>query len=226
MSPFTSESFHLNRPTILASMTVETPAASPAILTSPAGSLSLAMLPTELIDHVCTDLAPRDISALSCASRLFHIILTPLVHKNIVTYRAVDGATVLHLSALSGNFPQNKLALSLGVPLEAKTTEGLTALHSAVLGGNTEILSQLLSRGADSRSKDRFGNTPLHCAVWAESVACMKLLLDAGADATVRNDLHFTVLQYAAWKGHVGAIELLLDVGMDDGCQCAPGSLL
>jgi hypothetical protein len=114
----------------MTSMTVETPAALPArsLLTFPASSLTLSMLPTELIYHVCTSLTPRDISALSCTSRRFHIILTPLVHKNIVTYRTGDGATILHLSAQSGNFPQNKLALSLGIPLEAKTTAGLTAL--------------------------------------------------------------------------------------------------
>jgi len=58
-----------------------------------------------------------------------------------------------------------KVAVDLGIDVNAKDTLGLTALHGAAFFGSNLIIQYLAEKGADLNAKDFSGQTPLHKAL-------------------------------------------------------------
>ncbi len=75
---------------------------------------------------------------------------------------AASHAGTLAAAARHGRTPAIVLALSLGVPIDARDRDGLTALHHAARAGHLETVRELVSRGASLTIRDpHYNGTPL-----------------------------------------------------------------
>lgn len=83
---------------------------------------------------------------------------------------AARDAGTLTAAARHGNLAAVKLALALGVELDAVDREGLTALHHAARSGHVEVVRELIAAGASLAIRDpQYGGTPLgHAMHFAE----------------------------------------------------------
>ena len=58
-----------------------------------------------------------------------------------------------------------KVAVALGIDVNAVDTMGMTALHGAAFQGSNRIIQFLVEKGANMDAKDITGQTPLHKAM-------------------------------------------------------------
>nr|XP_046228641.1 ankyrin repeat and EF-hand domain-containing protein 1a [Scatophagus argus] len=113
----------------------------------------------------------------------------------------------------SGDLESLDLALSQGVPVDAKDPFYKTPLMVACSSGNYEVTQYLLSRGADVNMCDQFFWTPLHHAAHAGQVELIKLLLEAGATLEARALGGGTPLMRAIESSRPSCVDFLIKAG-------------
>jgi uncharacterized protein len=85
-------------------------------------------------------------------------------YPEMVTARAKDRKTPLHLAATMGNKDIVSILLTTGAEINAKDLSGLTPLHGASMRGNSEIVNLLIDSGANVNAVSMNGITPLKLA--------------------------------------------------------------
>ncbi|HZF53925.1 MAG TPA: ankyrin repeat domain-containing protein [Polyangiaceae bacterium] len=91
-----------------------------------------------------------------------------------------QGPEALQNAANAGLDDVVRCLLSLGVPVDSRTSYGWTPLHLAAYNGNAATVRALLEAGADPRADDGAGKTPLAWARQAgkaENVAALEAAL-------------------------------------------------
>lgn len=150
-------------------------------------------LPTELILHLSTFLAPSSLAALILTSKRYAYTLTKELYDPVITDRkdpcgepipwervrwsdnCVWDSAKFWKSDLISNYFSN-------VPLESPFHFGSTWVHTFVFFENVHLVELFLTRGADLDAKDEAGRTPLIIATRYSSVDIVRLLLRLGAD--------------------------------------------
>ena len=69
----------------------------------------------------------------------------------------VQGATLLHVAALSGSLPSVQLLVERGLVVNAVNPQGGTPLRAAADAGQLEVVDYLLAHGADVSLRDAYG---------------------------------------------------------------------
>lgn len=105
--------------------------------------------------------------------------------KALVTDRAADGASLLHIAARFGQFVVVKALLERGADADARWVRGETPLHVAI-DTNPEAVAQaiaaaLVRGGADPSARDEDGASALQRGRRRGFPSVEKLLLAAGA---------------------------------------------
>lgn len=103
-------------------------------------------------------------------------------HQAVVHLGLINGATALHIAALSGNVGVMELLIGKGASIEANTKNGMRPLHAAAFGSNRAAANLLVTRGADVNSRAEGRVQPLHVAVRMKSINVAEVLLRNGAD--------------------------------------------
>eukprot|EP00981_Chlorochromonas_danica_P005517 scaffold1122_cov116-Ochromonas_danica.AAC.1 len=120
--------------------------------------------------------------------------------------KALEGVTVLHISAAKGDVEIVRLLL-LHPEIAVNTMDtkfGYTPLIVAGLTGHVEVVQILLS---DSRDK----YTPLHLACEKGYAEIVKILLaDSRVDVNQQNNYGYTPLHCACENGHAEVVNILL----------------
>ncbi|KAF4486756.1 Ankyrin repeat, PH and SEC7 domain containing protein secG [Colletotrichum fructicola Nara gc5] len=131
--------------------------------------------------------------------------------------RDIEGRTVLHLAALSGQTPIVRwLVVDQGVEKEAQDSRMRRPLHWAVQNGHEEVAALLIEQKADKEAQDSYGfgsSRPLHYAAVRGYEQLIALLVDEGAEIEARGEQGLTPLHFAAAEGYVKAAEMLLKKG-------------
>ena len=118
--------------------------------------------------------------------------------------RKTDGATPLHLAALSRDTAAIRTLIEAGADVNAVNGQGKTPLNLLAVfpaKENAAVVPVLIEAGADVNARDEGGNTPLHLAVFpANNAAVVRALIEAGADVNAERG-GFTPLRFAAiWE--------------------------
>jgi ankyrin repeat protein len=85
-------------------------------------------------------------------------------HPDLVSSKANDGRTPLHMAAEAGHKNVAELLLANKAKVNAKDSGGFTPLHFAALYGRKDVAEYLLANKAKVNAKDNGGFTPLQYA--------------------------------------------------------------
>lgn len=124
---------------------------------------------------------------------------------SLVSARAKDGFTLLHLASFFRQPETARLLVELGAPVDVVASNEelrVTPLQSAIAAGEGETAAFLLEHGADPNVRQRGGFTPLHAAAQLGDADVVELLLRKGADPGVAADDGRTAADFAREAGH------------------------
>ena len=111
-----------------------------------------------------------------------------------VNARGANGATPLHLAAVSGDQSLVQQLLDHKADINARQNTGETILHLTACQGNLQMAEFLLANKADVNIRDAGGNTPLHCAAIGGHPEMVRVLLAHKADVNAGNLRGYTPL--------------------------------
>jgi len=100
----------------------------------------------------------------------------------------VEGKTLLHLAAISGN--RNLIAQIIGgkkIPLNSQDTKKRTALICAAQNGQSRVIEDLVAAKADMSIADEQGQTALHYTMENRNFTGSTYLIARGAPVTAQN---------------------------------------
>lgn len=172
------------------------------------------------IDEPGSSYSPSELGRLGDAKRLGDLI----DGKIRVTRKDEDGESKGDPGPASGAGDDGsgvpKLAMKVGVGVDAKDGSGMTALAHSCRSGYSDVVRDLLSvRQADYDSRADGGWTPLHFASAYGREAELQLLVEAGADASATDARGITPLHLCCKAGNINAVKVLiaeeLDLDMD-----------
>ncbi|GLH05789.1 Ankyrin repeat and KH domain-containing protein mask, partial [Gryllus bimaculatus] len=143
-----------------------------------------------------------------------------LLDENIadVSYKTIDGETVLHVAALCGNVEIIRALLKAGADVNCRENKGKTPLH---LVGSSICAQELIRWGADVRAQDFDGWAAVHVSAFCASDDEIRVLVEAGADVggCVHDEREWRrKMRWVALGGEVAEVERLLARE----CACAP----
>ena len=145
----------------------------------------------------------------------------PEIAKVLLPYADVNiqdnkGRTVLHESAIMGDWEIFNFILSKTLDIDIKSNNQVTALFEASANGQPKIVKLLRSEGADIRVKSLSGLTTLHMASRRGYIEIVRFLLSEGADINDNDNIFKrTPLHEAVRNGHLDIVELLINEGAD-----------
>ena len=121
-----------------------------------------------------------------------------------------DGATPLHVVALTPHVTVARLLLEHGADVAALDRRRSTPLHNAALHGQPHLASLLVEAGADPAAKDMHNETPFFAAHRMHHKAVLKVLSQAGKEQHPNRQLEllakfttsFTTLSLTGGSGH------------------------
>lgn len=122
----------------------------------------------------------------------------------------IDGESILHSVARSGNFKILKLLIyeEHEIPADMKNHSGLTPLHLAC---NLSIARALVRMGLNIEEEDNEERTPLMTAAKNKKADIVNLLLLNGASLKAKDQKGWSALHYAAEAGCADSATFLLD---------------
>ena len=158
---------------------------------------------------------------------LFHALVAEIVRSNQVdVVRAlvkrdidlkrvgVEGNTLVHIAAGSGNSEILNLLIQSGVDLNRVNQSKRSALFEAANGNHLEAVKILLKHKADVNGNSKH-NSPLNTAAWYGHTRIVKVLLAAKADLNQTDSDGNTALHKAIWQGQTECARMLLNAGAD-----------
>lgn len=127
-------------------------------------------------------------------------LILELLETNLdVNATTVEGWSLLHLAAKSGNADLVKLLLSKGARTDFITvTHGISPLHVAATGKSRKVIQYLLDAGASLTATDKQGSTALHYAMTNNELFSAQLLIEKGMDCSQVNRLGMSPLSIMA----------------------------
>ncbi len=144
--------------------------------------------------------------------------LTRLAAANpaLVTGRAPNGATPLHVAALWNARKSLAWLLKRGAETTARDAYALAPLHYACRAPDAQdTAADLIAAGANVMAEDGAGDTPLHYAARALAKDTAGLLLAHGGKINARDGMGATPLLLVPDMTHTDLVALLLDKGAD-----------
>lgn len=144
--------------------------------------------------------------------------LTRLAAANpaLVTGRAPNGATPLHIAALWNARKSLAWLLKRGAETTARDAYALAPLHYACRAPDAQdTAADLIAAGANVMAEDGAGDTPLHYAARALAKDTAGLLLAHGGKINARDGMGSTPLLLVPDMTHTDLVALLLDKGAD-----------
>ena len=160
--------------------------------------------------------AKLDVFEAAAAGRLERVRELLAAHPELITARAPDGWTALHLAAHFRHLPVVELLLSRGADVNARSenSHANTALHAAAAGGaDRALLQRLVQAGVEVDATQGGGYTGLHEAASLGRADLVTLLLEAGASVQSRTDEGRTPAELARANGHEDVAALLTSWG-------------
>ncbi len=134
----------------------------------------------------------------------------------LVTGRAPNGATPLHVAALWDARRSLAWLLKHGAETTARDAYALAPLHYACRAPDApDTAADLIAAGANVGAEDSAGDTPLHYAARALAKDSAALLLAHGAKVNARDGMGATPLLIIPDMTHTDLVTLLLDKGAD-----------
>ena len=122
-----------------------------------------------------------------------------------------DGATPLHIAAITGNVQIAKLLLRYNAPHDARyKTSGETPLHVAAIKSQRDVARILIDSGSEHICTEHFRATPLHAAAIHADPPVLQLLIERGAQTDATWRLGATSLHEAAARGIAESVAMLL----------------
>lgn len=128
----------------------------------------------------------------------------------VLGFRHVNGASLLHMVASTGNIEIARILLSFGHPIDVRNKEEETPLMVAVSFQHLEMIRFLIENHADVNAKRSNGATSLHLACTLGNTRLAQLLIESGADVDIPNNNSDTALIVAVDKGFDELCELLI----------------
>lgn len=132
--------------------------------------------------------------------------------------RRDDGATALHMAAMSGYGDICASLIRAGADVEVRTPRGMSPLHFAAIGGSTgtnNAVDVLLELGADIDGADYQGWTAVVHASYVHEPDMIEYLLSKGASLAVRDLNGDTPLHHAMHNGMEAHVRTMLKYGAD-----------
>ena len=147
----------------------------------------------------------------------------------------VSGASVLNLSAVSGDLEETRMLLDGGaLPDRPLDSGGGSPLLAALQAGHFDVAALLLDRGANPLHTTDGGTSALHELAMApapvdegahrQQQACAERLLQQGLDVDVRNGRRATPLMLATARRNRGLAEFLLARGAQPDARDSRGN--
>lgn len=133
--------------------------------------------------------------------------------ESYLSFRDVNGDTLLHIAAEYGHTGLMEFLLKRGVDINKKNHEGNTALHLAASNRKRHCVSLLIVKGALLNARNNSGETPLHLSIWSSIM--IEKLIDGGADADARDNFADTPLNHAVESECLKGAEKLIQLGAD-----------
>lgn len=130
-------------------------------------------------------------------------VISSLIETLDVNTTTVNGWSLLHLAAKSGNAELVKLLLDKGARTDFVTSDGISPLHVAAAGNNRKIIQHLLNARADLKATDKQGSTPLHFAMTNNNLFSAQLLIENKADFSQANQLGISPISVMAAMARV-----------------------
>jgi uncharacterized protein len=130
--------------------------------------------------------------------------------------RQARGELDMFESAALGDLAQlNKLLMTDGELVKARSSDGFTPLHLACFFGQLETADTLVRHGADTNATSPSRIAVIHSAAASRNAALLKLVLSAGANPNSKQQRGYTALHEAAMHNSVERAQILLDAGAD-----------
>jgi len=136
--------------------------------------------------------------------------LHKIVNKNLTAVKSSElhlldknGSSLLHYSAIAGNFNIMKFLVENGADINSETSTGNTPLHFACINNNLEVANYLIDNKANINEKNNKGQTPLHYAIIFGCDEIKDYLIAKGANTNSLDKKIITIKQIL--------IEVLID---------------
>ncbi|XP_062606075.1 serine/threonine-protein phosphatase 6 regulatory ankyrin repeat subunit A-like [Saccostrea cucullata] len=128
----------------------------------------------------------------------------------------IDGANVLHYTAVGGNVDLFKYLLSKGLNVNCTTNMGISVLHMCCASGREEMCRYLVNRYPGLISViDYRGWTALHSACWGGSVEIVSFLIEKGMEINALSNDGRSILHIACLNGEYEVCEYLVEINPD-----------
>ncbi|EEA24538.1 hypothetical protein EYB25_004337 [Talaromyces marneffei] len=174
--------------------------------------MSLASLPTELLQHIANKIESLEtLSALSCVNQRFYAIFNPVLYERDARNSSIaPGSFAVAWAAKHGNIDLLKRALSYGAELSLSSPPQKKRRSGPAPGERTCMMGgwhQLL--GTEDRP-----DHPLCIAVQEGHKDITEfLIVDKGCDINMQNQQAFPLLSLAVGSEQLQIIKLLLKLG-------------
>jgi len=142
-------------------------------------------------------------------------VMTLLANGADLTRTGPDGATPLHLAAVTRDPGIVAMLLDAGAAISPLNGEGLTPLAVAARAGNEAVVKLLLERGAPCEVERGVPVLIAAAAAAEDQPLLCKRLLKARADVQARDKLGRSALHVAALHGLAEVAEVLLNAGAE-----------
>ncbi|HNV68325.1 MAG TPA: ankyrin repeat domain-containing protein [Candidatus Ozemobacteraceae bacterium] len=140
-------------------------------------------------------------------------MLRALLERTFSQSPALDGTTLLHAAARSGNAEAVSIALRHHPMLEAVDVEGNTPLHLATSLAHADTAALLIASGASVQTANGDGMTALHLAALSGSTDVLAAVLKKGVSVQTPTSTGDLALHLAAEAGNTEIVERLLAAG-------------
>lgn len=160
-------------------------------------------------------------AAQACPVNVTDVLDTLITLGGTLNMTCRDGATPLHMAALSGCTAvieryRDQGESDFSETVGRRTEAGFTALHAASIVGNVPVyLEKMLQHNIDLGVSDRgiVGLTPLHFAARSGNVDSLSALIGAGADIHATAEGGVTAFHCAAFECQAEALKMLIKAG-------------
>ena len=151
------------------------------------GLLGVALIASPAVSQGISSKGEEFLTALRESNGSKALNLAENSGSNVISHRADDGSTALHIVIRTRNSNWVGYLLSNGADKDAADKKGDTPLILAARSGNGEAAARLLMGGAQVDKSNRQGETALIVAVQQRQASIVSTLLKLGANPDKRD---------------------------------------